>query len=77
MPIQATAIDGPREHPNGLLKIEILARSDESGFFHCLVLEVMESTGRTSKVGEIVKIHRHNIIIKPEQETQVMPVGGS
>jgi hypothetical protein len=59
--IHAYVIDGPREKPNGHLLVELLDQAEDQDFFWALVKRVQSSTGRTSKVGEKIKLHAQAI----------------
>lgn len=61
-PILRIAIDGPRDKPNGKLLVEVLDETDRIDIFKCRVLDVIASSGRTCKKGDIISVHLHNLL---------------
>lgn len=56
------AIDGPREKPNGRLLVEVLGPDTRPHAFRCRVVSILQSSGRTCKVGDvIIVVEGHNL----------------
>lgn len=56
-----TAIDGPRDKPNGILKVHVVS-ADPMGMYTCQVLAIISANSKTARIGDRIQVHRDNFI---------------
>ena len=61
MAIYATLVDGPHEHPNGLLLVVLKDQARLPERFNCQVVQVLQVSSRTSKVGDEIEVDRNSL----------------
>lgn len=61
MAIYATLVDGPLEHPNGKLLVELKDQARLPDRFICQVVAIIQTSSRTCKVGEEIEADRKSL----------------
>ena len=63
MALYARLVDGPHEHPNGILLVLLVDQAGLPDRYLCQVVQVLQTFSRTSKVGDHIEVDRKSLTL--------------